>query len=346
MDIKGLINNQLVEKEGIWYGPEGGYWSNLERDKSQVYLNDLKTLGSEATMKKYFPQHEDVLSPKRAGGVATLDLAESDTILDAGCMWGALSMPLARTGATVVALDQTKESLVFLARRKEEEKAGNLHLVCADLKKTDFPDGAFDKIIVNGVLEWVPETTEVEVSKFVSKERSVRENISNLFSKGSDERSPREIQLEFLKKVNRALKDDGTLYLAIENRYDLLYFFGVPEPHCGIKFISLLPRRAQDLLSRLLRGRNFRSWTYSRRELKELLRSAGFNNITCYYGFPDYKEPEQVLTDEGMHLLRRYKSLGDKPFLKKVILRFIEEFIYKRFKMTFLAPSFIVHAGK
>ncbi|MGB2601656.1 MAG: class I SAM-dependent methyltransferase [Candidatus Omnitrophota bacterium] len=346
MDINNYINNQLIEKEGIWYGPEGGYWSNLEKSKSQVYLNDLKTLGSEKTMKKYFPQHEDVLSPKRAGGVATLELAENETILDAGCMWGALSMPLARTGATVVALDQTKESLVFLARRKEEEKAENLHLVCSDLKKTDFRDGAFDKVVVNGVLEWVPETTEVEVSKFVSKENSLKENVKNLFKKQSDEKSPKDIQLEFLKKVNKTLKDNGTLYLAIENRYDLLYFFGVPEPHCGIKFISLLPRKLQDFLSLMLRGRKFRSWTYSRRELDGLLRLAGFNDITFYYAFPDYKEPEQVLTDEGMGLLRRYKSLGDKPFLKKVILRFIEEFIYKRFKWTSLAPSFIVHAGK
>jgi len=346
MDIRNVIGSPLIEEDSIWYGPEGGYWSNLEKSKSRVYLSDLKTLGAEATMKKYFPQHEDVLSLKRAGGIATLDFSENETILDAGCMWGALSVPLARTGATVVALDQTKESLVFLAQRKEEEKAENLYLVCADLKKIDFQDRAFNKVIVNGVLEWVPETGDVEVNSFIKKENRVLDNVKLLFKKRPKEGSPKVKQLEFLKKINKALKDDGTLYLAIENRYDLLYFFGVPEPHCGIKFISLLPRWMQDLLSLLLRGRRFRSWTYSRSELEELLRSAGFSKVTFYYGFPDYKEPEQVLTDGGMKFLRRYKSLGNKPIHRKLVLWFIEEVIYKRFKWTFLAPSFIVHADK
>ena len=155
MDIRNVIDNQLTEKEGIWYGPEGGYWSNLERSKSGVYLKDLEALGSMETMKKYFPQHGDVISLKRMGGAATLDFAPGETVLDAGCMWGALSVPLARTRAQVIAVDQTRESMLFLAKRKQEEGLENLHLVCGDLKGIKFNEKVFDKVIVNGVLEWV-----------------------------------------------------------------------------------------------------------------------------------------------------------------------------------------------
>ncbi len=114
MDIRNIINSSLKEEEGIWYGPEGGYWSNLEKSKNAIYLKDLKNLGAKNTVRKYFPQHEEIIfSLKRLGGVATLDFLENEIILDAGCMWGALSIPLARTRATVVAVDQTKESLLF-----------------------------------------------------------------------------------------------------------------------------------------------------------------------------------------------------------------------------------------
>jgi SAM-dependent methyltransferase len=346
MDIRNVIDDQLTEKEGIWYGPEGGYWSNLERSKSGVYLKDLEALGSMETMKKYFPQHGDVISLKRMGGAATLDFAPGETVLDAGCMWGALSVPLARTRAQVIAVDQTRESMLFLAKRKQEEGLENLHLVCGDLKGIKFNEKVFDKVIVNGVLEWVPETETVEVGNFIRRETPFLKNLKLLFAKRDRKDSPREEQRRFLGKIQRALKDDGTLYLAIENRYDVFYFFGVPEPHCGIRFISLLPRWAQDILSLLLRGRKFRMWTYSKKELADLLRASGFSKIRFHYAFPDYKEPEQVLTDEGMELFRYCKSVGDKPFYKKAVLRLIEEVVFKRLKLTFFAPSFIVHAGK
>ena len=114
MIINKIVKSKLVERDGISYGPGDGYWSNLEQSKNKEYVKDLEALGSKKTVDQYFPEHEDaIFSLKRAGGLATLDFTETDTVLDAGCMWGALSIPLARTRAKVVAVDQTEESLRF-----------------------------------------------------------------------------------------------------------------------------------------------------------------------------------------------------------------------------------------
>lgn len=59
----------LVEKNGIWYGKKGNYWSNLKQDDNKNYVADLEKNSAYDVMKKYFPQHEDVIfSSKRVGG--------------------------------------------------------------------------------------------------------------------------------------------------------------------------------------------------------------------------------------------------------------------------------------
>lgn len=347
MDISEAISTPLQKKRDIWYGPKGGYWSNLARMDNESFVKELNSLGARGTVKKYFPKHEQVIfSLKRMGGAATLDFSDNDVILDAGCMWGALAVPVARTGAKVIATDQTEESLLLLSRRKEEEGLDNLQIVCADLKKINFKDKVFDKTIVNGVLEWVPEENEIEVNKFVKRNTSLLSNLKLLFKKRSRGESPKQKQKEFLQKICRSLKDDGVLYLAIENRFDFFYFLGSPEQHSGIRFIAFLPRWMQNMLSIVLRGRTFRTWTYSRRELKSLLRAAGFAKCNFYYGFPTYLEPELVLTDKGMDSFWCCRSAGNKPIVKKTIMRIIEYIVYKKLKLTFFAPSFIVHAYK
>jgi len=348
MDIKSIVKDNIKEKDGIWYGPGEGYWSNIDQSMNNKYLKDLKTLGSKKTVRRYFPQNENtIFSLKRAGGIAALDYSQEETILDAGCMWGALSIPLARTKANVIAVDQTEESLRFLKQRKDEEKLKNLHLIRADLKTIDFRKNVFDKIIINGVLEWIPEEEKVEVYHFVKRNKNILHNVKLFFRRENIKVKPIEEQRLFLKKIYSCLKEKGCLYLAIENRYDLFYFLGLPEQHCGIRFISLLPRFMQDGLSLLLRGRRFRSWTHSKIALTKLLQSAGFCNIDFNYAFPNYREPEFILCNKGgMKFFRYYKSVGKKPLYKKIILRLIEEVVYRRLRLGFFTPSFIVHAYK
>jgi len=328
----------LTKKNGIWYGQKGNYWSNLDKNDNNSFVEDLKENSAYEVMKKHFPQHEDVIfSSKRVGGVSTLDISETDYILDAGCMWGALSIPLARTGAKVTAFDKTEESLLFLKRRREDENLENLDIVCADLKTQDIPDKTYTKVIVNGVLEWVPYNSDVEVN-LVNRSKSKKIKYEN---------TPYDMQLDFLIKLRKTLKDDGVLYLAIENRYDFLYFVGLPEPHCNIRFISFMPRFIQNIMHSFIRGGEFRNWTYSRTKLVKLIEKAGFNDVKVSYAFPDYRMPEFIVSDKGMKDVYRFNSpLGKNSLLKKIIIRGVELVVYKIFKLTYFSPAFIVHANK
>ncbi len=328
----------LIEEDGIWYGKKGNYWSNLSKEENSGYVQYLKNQDAFKVMKKFFPQHEEVIfSPKRSGGIATLDINEDDVILDAGAMWGALTIPLARTNAKVYAIDQTKESLLFLKRRKLDEKLNNLEIICSDLNEQELPNTFFSKIIVNGVLEWVPYRDNYEVNKVDKKAKKKKSKL----------KSPYDLQQEFLKRLYKSLREDGTLYLAIENRYDFLYFFGLPEPHCNIRFISFMPRFFQNAMHKILKGSEFRTWTYSRSNLIKLIESAGFVDVKISYAFPDYRNPELVLNQNNFKKFYRENSpLGKKSLVKKVVIKFVELIIYKKLGLTFFAPSFIVHAKK
>ena len=50
------------------------------------------------------------------------------------------------------------------------------------------------------------------------------------------------MQLNGLKELHRVLKDDGSIYIAIENRIGLQYLAGYPDDHVNIRFVSFLPR--------------------------------------------------------------------------------------------------------
>ncbi|HLX13445.1 MAG TPA: hypothetical protein VKS81_11585, partial [Bacteroidota bacterium] len=96
-------------------------------------------------------------------------------------------------------------------------------------------------------------------------------------------------QRNALREVFRLLRDGGALYLAIENKDSHRYRQGYPDDHTGIRHISYLSRERADQRSREIRGRGYRTYTYNRGEYEELLKSAGFSTIKCFYPYPDYK---------------------------------------------------------
>ena len=55
--------------------------------------------------------------------------------------------------------------------RSSEEGLNNIHLVNDDIREINFNNVA-DYAIVNGVLEWIPETSEVIVDEYLDKSYS------------------------------------------------------------------------------------------------------------------------------------------------------------------------------
>lgn len=339
MVLSEIIASGLEKKGDIWIGPKGNYWSNLDIEENNKFLQETEELGVEESVRKYYPEYFDVIfSPKRAAGLLFLDPMPGEIVIDAGCMWGALSVPLARAGCTVISIDQTFESLQLLNKRFKEENLNNVHLICSDLKKIRYKKESFDKAVINGVLEWIPEVETIELKKYFGKKIQS--------SSKKDSKNPRDMQLEFLKNLYFGMKNEGKLYLAIENRYDLLYFFGLPDPHCDVKFITFMPRFIQNIISNILLRRPYVNWLYSPTELKKLVKDAGFNNIVVYYAFPHYQHPDFVLSKDGMNHLRPFRYVNTSNPVKRIVMYCIEEVIYRRMKLSFFSPSLIVVAQK
>jgi hypothetical protein len=340
MDIEKIVSTKLGRNNRIWIGPEGNYWSNLNIEENTKFLQDIDILGSKNSVKKYFPEHYDIIfSPKRAAGLALLDLRPGEIVVDAGCMWGALTIPLAKAGCNVIGIDQTCESLKLLEKRVSEEQLKNVELVCSDLNKISFYESTFDKAIINGVLEWIPQVNPVELKKYYGQKNIQNPNIGK-------NPSPRQMQYDFLKKIFEGLKNGGALYLAIENRYDIFYFMSQPDPHCNIRLITFMPRWIQNLISNILLGRPYINWIYSSRQLEKLLNAAGFTNIEMMYAFPDYRSPEFILSKNGLNQYHPIKYRMTKNRLKKIVVYFTEELIFRRLKLKFFSPAFIVIARK
>lgn len=92
---------------------------------------------------------------------------------------------------------------------------------------------------------------------------------------------------DFLSKIKQLLKPDGKLIVAIENKYGLKYWCGAPEDHSGIPFDGINDYTYSNVAR-----------TFSKKQLKRLLESSGFNNTYFYYPMPDYKMPQVVYSQD------------------------------------------------
>ena len=198
--------------------------------------------------------------------VAPLD--RDSRVLDLGCGYGGLSIPLARSCAEVVSVDATFERVKMTALRATSDGLDSLVPVHANALELPLPEAWFDCVFLNGVLEWVGEWDQ--------------------------SRPPREVQLGVLERCHDLLKPGGTLYLAIENRIGLELLYRRKD-HNKLYWTSFMPRRAADALTRLLKGKPYRTYTYGRASLEALVKQAGFEVVEIYCPFPRYQDPEAVV---------------------------------------------------
>lgn len=135
---------------------------------------------------------------------------------------------------------------------------GNLEILVGNFEDIEIEE-KFDYVTLIGVLEYS----------------------GYYISKGAD---PYEAML---KKVKKFLKPGGRLIIAIENKFGLKYWGGAAEDHTGEFFDGIENYRNVDGVR-----------TFSRPEITQLLKCAGFSENTFYYPMPDYKLPDTVYSDE------------------------------------------------
>ena len=98
-----------------------------------------------------------------------------------------------------------------------------------------------------------------------------------------DVENPFDYALNLYKKL---LNKNGRILIAIENRLGIKYFAGNKEDHIGKSYVGLEGYGNSDYQ------------TFGRKEISEIFKRNGFNNIKFYSMFPDYKLPQIVFSDD------------------------------------------------
>ena len=251
---------------------EGDY-ADLCGDEERTVLAFLAARPWREGLREHFadrPWLRDIITdPRRAAAILQVPLAPGSRVLDVGSGWGQLAVPLAQRGHEVVCLDQTPSRLLLLQAIARQEGVAP-HLVHGDIETLPLAGGAFDLIVLNGVLEWTVRGRAAEAA-------------------------PAAHQAAVLRRCAGLLRPGGCIFLAIENALGLKYLMGSRDDHCGLPWVTLAgdddaERRWRQAGVGLQRAR-----THDLAGYRTIFADAGLGEELAWACFPDYKLPRHVV---------------------------------------------------
>ena len=198
------------------------------------------------------------LSPMRESLLNWIPFKTGEKILELGSGCGAVTGAFLRKGLQVTAVDLSlRRSRINATRHADCEEL--TIMVGASEKVLPHLTDQYDHATLIGVLEYV-----------------------GVFS---DAEKPYH---HILNSIASVLKDDGSLWVAIENKLGMKYFAGCKEDHTGTYFegIEGYPHKTGVK-------------TFSKKELTDLAAECGFD-CEFYYPYPDYKFPVKIFSDERL----------------------------------------------
>ncbi len=280
------------------------YWGEIPQENMTEVLSQADKSWRTALLTSSDPSvkraSEMILNLDRANFSLLADLPPQSRVLDLGAGMGAISHSLAIRYGEVVAVEPVTERVSFMRRRFEQEGIRNVRIVQTSLWDLPFPDGSFDLIVMNGVLEWVATGRQG---------------------------NPRRLQETALKSAARLLKTGGVLYVGIENRFTIGYFVGCRDPHSGMPWVTVLPRFLANFYARRKGAADgYRNYLYSRAGYEKLLRKSGFAAVDCYLAIPSYNHPKfYVPMDDRAfsYFLRTFSAnaTGLRQVIRRLMLR-------------------------
>ena len=226
------------------------------------------------------------LSSLRGNIVDWLPITKQHKVLEIGSGCGAITDKLSERAGHVISVDlSAKRSLINAYRNQDRDniqiKVGNFEDIEPSLETN------FDYICLIGVFEY---------------------GNSYIHTK-----TPYE---DFLKIMQKHLKKDGVLVIAIENKFGLKYWAGCKEDHVGTYFSGL---------EGYPNGGSAR--TFTRKGLEKIFKNCGVKEYHFYYPYPDYKFPTTIYSD------RRLPVMGEltdnlRNFDRDRMLLFHEKYVY------------------
>jgi len=207
----------------------------------------------------------------RADWHVILPINKKSIILDIGSGWGNIAISLSARCRLVYCCDVNMTNLRLLRARMKDRAIKNVKMFQYepnDFLQLPFPDSSIDIALLNGVLEWMG-AVDIDAS-------------------------PARIQKEALKEIFRVLKPGGSLYIGIENRYSISTLGG-QRIHGELPFVGLLPRIISNFITKLVQGRQHRTYIYSIYGYRKLLKYAGFGKVDFYLPYPSYHQPNYMI---------------------------------------------------
>lgn len=191
-------------------------------------------------------------------------LVRKENCLELGCGMGGGLITLSKVCKKVVGLDISKIDLLLAKKQIEENKIGNVELVCDSGEKLPFEDETFDLIIATDVIE----------------------HVAN--------------QEKFLKEAHRVLQRYGFFYFNSPNRFNI---FG-PEPHVRVWGVGFLPRRYISKFVKAIKGVDYKGKRLlSYFELLRLLRKKCGNSYRIFGMIADNSKTDKSLKRKFVYKL-------------------------------------------
>jgi len=178
-------------------------------------------------------------------------------VLEIGSGCGTITRWLGEQFLNVDALEGDSSRAAITRYRTKD--LDNVKVYCGNVLETGF-NKKYDIITLVGSLEYLP---------FYD----------------TDNNDPQKVCSAILTRLNSALKENGILLIAIENKFGAKYFSGCKEDHTGKEFEGIIgyPEKTQV--------------TFSRNELESIISSSGFTNFQFYHVFPDYKLTDTIIPE-------------------------------------------------
>lgn len=284
-------------REGVWSFTPDAYWGEISEQEMTACLQDIRTLGFDATAKKIFENNQGTFrfffDDSRADWRFGMEIKSTDHVLDVGCGMGGNTFGLCDLVEEIVAFDLSWARAKFVQLRAEHEGKKNITVFAGDFMELPLPEKTFDVIVFNGILEWVGQSM-----------------------KFSD---PYEVQQWVMKKCFRLLKPGGRIYIGIENRYSLSYLFG-PD-HIGLTAVAWMPRWLARPYCRWRIRKDYRTYTHGKSGYVKLLEDGGFEDVRIMMPYPGYNDQRLLIPFENVACLRYAVDslMGTLSWKKRVV---------------------------
>lgn len=325
-------------REGIpVFTPKTEYWCNVDKEKMQALIDEAESTNDwVSAVDKLIPEYAPAVKPLYRADAQFLFRCNSNSrILDAGSMWGGLTIPIAQYCREIYAVDKTWETLRFLQTRAQQMQLNNVKPIVSGIHTLPFPDNYFDFIVVNGVLEWLGMSQDIILEEHWRGKRKDSKEY---------ESSPTAMQLTALRELYRVLKPGGGIYIAIENRIGLQYFCSHPDDHMNVRFVTFMPRWFANMVTKWVRKTEYRTYVYTPKQLQALLNTADFKNTELYSAYPHYGKLAR-LTPFAIFAGQKAKAIEGYPNIKVYMLSKLWRLIPNPL-CKFLSPSICITASK